>query len=76
MQKIQLNLLKMEKALNCRHFPLDGAFESSRKQNTGLEGQSDKDTKMSKTANELMADNGEKKSKTLTPLIVIKLNRL
>jgi hypothetical protein len=61
MQKIQLNLLKDgESRLNCRHFPLDGAFESSRKQNKGLEGQSEKDTLDAlKSANELMADNGE-----------------
>jgi hypothetical protein len=60
MQKIQLNLLKDgESRLNCRHFPLDG--ESSRKQNKGLEGQSEKDTLDAlKSANELMADNGEK----------------
>jgi hypothetical protein len=39
----------------------DGAFESSRKQNKGLEGQSEKDTLDAlKSANELMADNGEK----------------
>jgi carboxyl-terminal processing protease len=40
---------------------LDGAFESSKKQNKGLEGQSGKDTLDAlKSANELMADNGEK----------------
>jgi hypothetical protein len=41
-----------------------------------LEGQSEKDTLDAlKSANELMADNGEK-IKTLTPRIVIELNRL
>jgi carboxyl-terminal processing protease len=44
--------------------------------NKGLEGQSEKDTLDAlKSANELMADNGEK-IKTLTPRIVIELNRL
>jgi hypothetical protein len=44
--------------------------------NKSLEGQSDKDTLDAlKSANELMADNGEK-IKTLTPRIVIELNRV
>jgi carboxyl-terminal processing protease len=73
-KKIQLNLLK------------DGQIKLSalsslterlkfKKKNKGLEGQSEKILDALKSANELMADNGEK-IKTLTPRIVIELNRL
>jgi hypothetical protein len=42
---------------------------------TSLEGQSEKTLALNAANNELMADNGEK-IKTLTPRIVIELNRL
>jgi hypothetical protein len=45
MQKIQLNLLKDgESRLNCLLFPLDGAFESSRKKKQEYWRPKDKDT--------------------------------
>jgi carboxyl-terminal processing protease len=48
---------------------------SSKKTKQGLEGPKRETLDALKSANELMADNGEK-IKTLTPRIVIELNRL
>jgi carboxyl-terminal processing protease len=64
-----------ESRLNCRHFPLlTERLSSRKKQNKSLEGQSEKDTLDAlKSANELMADNGEKKIKA-DAAIVIELN--